>query len=220
MPPRIDWTPPAPRSGLMGAWDRFVGPGATPAEEWLQLGGGLLLVALIMVFTITRAETLNWSAVQWIAAFILAFDVCGGVITNATTAAKRWYHRAGQGAAAHLGFVAAHALHLLVVALLFRGGDWGFFVITYSYLMLTAVILVRIPLYLQRAVALMFYCGALLIALYILTPTPGLEWLLPFFYLKLLVSHLVHEAPFAPTRYNDDNESIGIGEPHQHKESA
>ncbi|MFQ5859417.1 MAG: hypothetical protein ACE5LU_27785 [Anaerolineae bacterium] len=32
----INWDPPAPRGGLAGAWDRFVGSGATAAEIWLQ----------------------------------------------------------------------------------------------------------------------------------------------------------------------------------------
>ena len=37
---KISCNPPAPRKGLSGSWDRFVGPGATQAEEWLQLLGG------------------------------------------------------------------------------------------------------------------------------------------------------------------------------------
>ena len=32
----IIWQPPEPRSGLAGQWDKFVGPGATAAELWLQ----------------------------------------------------------------------------------------------------------------------------------------------------------------------------------------
>ena len=37
---------------------------------------------------------------------------------------------------------------------------------------------------------------ALLINFYLLPPAPGLEWFLPVFFLKLLVSHLPKEAPF------------------------
>ncbi|MFZ1864411.1 MAG: hypothetical protein WAU39_09335 [Polyangiales bacterium] len=43
----IDWQAPAPRSGSLGAWDRFVGPGATVAENILILGttlGGAVLI--------------------------------------------------------------------------------------------------------------------------------------------------------------------------------
>jgi hypothetical protein len=30
------------------------------------------------------------------------------------------------------------------------------------------------------------------------TPTPGLEWVVPFLFLKLLLSHLLKEAPYRP----------------------
>ncbi|EDX84502.1 hypothetical protein S7335_2199 [Synechococcus sp. PCC 7335] len=33
---------------------------------------------------------------------------------------------------------------------------------------------------------------------YLLIPTPGLEWLLPLFFLKLLVSHLLNETAYLP----------------------
>lgn len=195
----IQWTPPEPRSGAMGAWDKFVGPGATSAEEWLQLGGGLLLTGMLGVLLYSQREILDWSGWQWLAVAVLIFDLTGGIITNATSAAKRWYHRAGQeGIAAHLPFVAVHGLHLLLVAALFRQMDWAFFALTYGYLLLAAVVILKTPLYLQRPLSLTLFCGGLILGMYVLTPTAGLEWFIPFFYLKLLVSHLVKEAPFMP----------------------
>lgn len=197
----IQWTPPEPRSGAMGAWDKFVGPGATSAEEWLQLGGGLLLTGMLGVLLYSQREILDWSGWQWLAVAVLIFDLTGGIITNATSAAKRWYHRAGQeGVGAHLPFVAVHGLHLLLVAALFRQMDWAFFALTYGYLLLAAVVILKTPLYLQRPLSLTLFCGGLILGMYVLTPTAGLEWFIPFFYLKLLVSHLVKEAPFTPER--------------------
>jgi len=38
----------------------------------------------------------------------------------------------------------------------------------------------------------------LVIAAFGVAPIPGLEWFLPIFHLKLLVSHLIKEAPFRP----------------------
>ena len=35
----ISWTPPPPRAGWRGLWDRFIGPGATGAELTIQLLG-------------------------------------------------------------------------------------------------------------------------------------------------------------------------------------
>ncbi len=197
--PEIDWTPPAPRKGLLGAWDRFVGPGTTRAEEWLQLAGGLGLAAVLGVLLYTQRETLNWSGLQAAVVVFLAVDLIGGVITNATSAAKRWYHRAGQeGVRAHLPFIAVHGIHLLVIAALFRQMDWAFFVILYGYLLMATVAILAAPLYLQRALSLALFCGGFLLATYVFRPTPGLEWFVPFLYLKLLVSHLLKEAPFAP----------------------
>lgn len=195
----INWNPPEPRRGLAGSWDRFVGPGATSAEEWLQLLGGLLLTGALVMVYLSQRELLNWSVAQTGIALLLALDLTGGIITNATGAAKRWYHRAGQHTLrAHMPFILVHGVHLLVVALLFRQMDWGFFVVHYLFLSGSAVMLVQVPLYLQRPISLTLFCGGLLLGMYLFTPTPGLEWFIPFFYLKLLVSHLVKEAPFAP----------------------
>jgi hypothetical protein len=195
----IDWTPPEPRKGLAGAWDKFVGPGATPAEEWLQLGGGLALALALGALLLTRRESLGWSALQTGVAALLAFDLIGGIITNATSAAKRWYHRPGQdGLRPHMTFIAVHAVHLLAVAALFRGMDWAFFGVMLGYLLAAAVAILWTPLYLQRPLAFMLYCGAFLLGAYVFPPTPGLEWFVPFFFLKLLVSHLLKEAPYTP----------------------
>lgn len=193
---QIRWEPPEPREGLAGAWDKFVGPGATPAEIWLQ--AVLATAAGIAVPVYAILNDLGWTTVQLVVAGLLAFDIIGGVITNATSTAKRWYHREGQGFRQHFGFVAIHAVQVLLVAWLFRGGDWIFFGVMYGYLLTAAWIILRTPLYLQRPVALVLYCGTILLGTYAFAPTAGLEWFIPFFFLKLLVSHLLKEAPFHP----------------------
>ena len=192
---QIDWNPPEPRTGLAGQWDRFMGPGLRPAELWLILLPSLAMTVGVVVYAYT--QNLGWTAVQFLIAAILAFDLTGGVITNATTTAKRWYHRPGQGMKEHVGFTAVHFIHPLLVAWLFRGGDWTYFVVVYGYLMGAAVVIERLEGGLQRPLAILFWQGGVLISLYAFTATPGLEWFLPFFYAKLLVSHLVKEAPFA-----------------------
>jgi hypothetical protein len=195
----IKWIPDEPRSGLMGAWDKFVGPGATRSEEWLQLVGGLFLAALLALLLYLRRDTLGWNGLQIAVVALLAFDIIGGIITNATSAAKRWYHRPGQeGWRTHLPFIAVHGIHLLLVSAFFRGMDWGYFLGLYGYLLFAAIVLLSTPLYLQRPMSLILFCAGILLGIYLFPPTPGLEWFIPFFYLKLLVSHLVKEAPFTP----------------------
>ncbi|MBU0552446.1 hypothetical protein KKF91_05940 [Myxococcota bacterium] len=195
---QIRWSPPEPRPGLAGAWDRFVGPGATPAEQGLALGFALLAGLGVCVYA-WRAG-LGWTPGQHALAGLLAFDLTGGVLTNATSSAKRWYHRPSETRRKHLGFIAVHAAQILLVAWGFRGMDWAYLGGVFGLLMLSAVLIVLTPLYLQRSVALLFACVGLLASLYVFSPTPGLEWFIPVLFIKLLVSHLLFEAPFTSPR--------------------
>jgi hypothetical protein len=188
------WIPSKPRSGLLSEWDKLVGPGQTRAEFWLILIPALLAGLAAPLYALLTG--LGWTVAQLLVAGLIAFDLTGGVVTNATASAKRWYHRPGQGWLQHLEFVAIHALHIFLVAWLFRGGDWFFFGVYYAYLLAASLVINRIPLYLQRPVALLLLVVVWLINLYGLPPTTGLEWFVPIFFLKLLVSHLVKEEPY------------------------
>jgi hypothetical protein len=192
----IDWKFPPPRRGLAGALDRFVGPGATTAELALQTVLPLL-AAIAAVYHASRTVA-RWDWIEYAVCGALAFDVVGGIVTNATSSAKRWYHRAGQGVRQHLGFVSLHLLHLLVVSSLYLSFDLEWFAITGGYLLSASAIELAVSQYLQRPVALALYACALLVCLYLIRPPPGLEWFLPLFYLKLLVSHLPREEPYRP----------------------
>lgn len=193
---KIGETPPKPRPGLAGALDRFLGPGTTRAELLLELIPSS--AAAVLVPLLAAWQGLDWSLLLTAVAALIAFDLVGGVITNATSAAKRWYHRPGQGFRQQFGFVAAHAIHVLLVAWLFRGQDWLYFGVVYGYLLLGTALVLWTPLYLKRPLAMLLLVGGLFINLYALSPTPGLEWFVPVFYLKLLVSHLLPEEPFQP----------------------
>lgn len=191
---QIDWNPPKPREGWLGHWDAFVGPGATSAEEWVQLGAGAAIAAsALLVFGLRFPG--EASGLQWTVLALLCLDLGGGIVTNATSAAKRWYHRAGQGGN-HLRFVAVHGAHLLLLTLLFSLEAWRMGLV-YAYLLLAAVVIVRAPLYLQRPVAFAAFAVALPLG-WLAVPLAGLEWFLPLLLFKLLVSHLLREAPFDP----------------------
>lgn len=191
---QINWLPPVPRRGLAGEWDKFVGPGQTRAEFWLILVPSLLAGLAAPLFALCSG--LGWSVWQLVVAGFLALDLVGGVVTNATATAKRWYHRPGQGWLQHLGFVALHGVHLALVVWLFRDGDWVYFNVYYLYLLVASLSIIQVRLYLQRPLALLLLVGAILINYYGLPPAQGLEWFVPIFFLKLLVSHLLKEAPY------------------------
>lgn len=183
-----------PRSGIKGILDRFVGPGATPVELALQFTFPILAAIGAIVYASYTID--DWSQWQYIICALLAFDVAGGIITNATSAAKRWYHRPGRNWLNHLGFITTHLVHLLLVSWLFLNLDITWLTIAALYLILASIVILSTHLYLQRPVALIMYAISLLLALYVLKAPLGLEWFLPLFYLKLLVSHLPAEKSY------------------------
>lgn len=191
---RSDWSYPAPRFGILGAWDRFVGPGATRAEQLLSAVSAALAAAGVCVNAAVAGP--GWSLIEYVLAALLAFDIVGGVVTNATASAKRWYHRDGQGRREQLGFVAVHGIHVAIVAALFLDWNIFYFVYAYGYILAGAVATLQVPIRLQRSVALLASVGAVFSQLYLLMPAPGVEWFLPLLALKLLVSHLTVEEPY------------------------
>jgi len=186
---------PSPRRGLAGALDRIAGPGATRPELALQLVLPAIAAALAPLHAASVAE--GWSTPRFVVCALLAFDVVGGIITNSTSSGKRWYHRAGRRFVHHFGFVSLHLLHLALVSWLYLELDLVWLAITGAYLLGAAAVVVCAPLYLQRPIALAAYTVALLLSGALRAPV-GLEWFLSLFYLKLLVSHLPKEQPYAP----------------------
>jgi len=192
----IDWSYPQPRGGLWGSVDRFFGPGTTQGEWWIQT---VFVVGMtIGLSMIIWSMNLVWTVWQYAFALLAAFDLSGGIVTNATSSAKRWYHRAGQGLREHMGFIAIHVAYFLLVAVLFRHNDWLYFAAFSIYLLGTSFLVLKLPLYLHRPAAYCLYAVAILVSMYVFQPTRGLEWFIPFIFLKLLVSHLVREEPYRP----------------------
>ncbi|MGC1307009.1 MAG: hypothetical protein WA885_07245 [Phormidesmis sp.] len=194
-----------PSIGFKGALDRLIGPGATPVEVWLQLLPAIAAAIAATAYAVSLPTA--WTGWQLGLIAFLGFDLAGGVITNATSSAKRWYYRPGQGWKQHLTFVATHLVHVGLVALFLRNGDWLFFCVVSGYLMTAASMIVSVPLYLQRPVALGLYSLALIGDRYIAVPTVGLEWFLSVFFLKLLISHLLQETPYHPLDSHLDSAS-------------
>ena len=195
---RIDWDYPKPRQGIKGALDKFIGPGATRGEIWLQLVPAVAAAVTAPLYALARG--LHWSTTQLVVAGVLGFDMVGGVITNSTSSAKRWYHRSDQTFKDHFGFVALHIFHLFIVAWLFRDMNWTYFGVTSAYLLAAAFVILKCPLHVRRPLGYLLYIIAILIGLYAFRPVMGLEWFLPFFYMKLLVSHVLREEPYRPEK--------------------
>jgi len=197
---RMNWDSeaPAPRDGWRGALDRFVGPGATRAELWLQFSAALVAAIVLPWFGFRYGAV--WGLGRAVIVGFLALDVVGGVVTNSTSSAKRWYHRSGQGLRQHLPFVASHAIQLLLVAWLFLDGNWPFFAIYYGFLLTGTIVLHVSPLYLRRPLAMALLIVAVVLDRLVLASPFGLEWFVPLFFAKLFVGHALYETPFRPAK--------------------
>ncbi|HYO44656.1 MAG TPA: hypothetical protein VES19_15765 [Candidatus Limnocylindrales bacterium] len=84
------------------AYDRLVGPGATPVEEvgaWASVSAGAIVGALLP--RTTRECVLG---------AVFGFDAGGGLWVNESRARKQWYRRADAPA---WGAAASAALHVV-----------------------------------------------------------------------------------------------------------
>lgn len=188
----IQWAYPPPASAI----DRLVGPGATNAELLLQFVPAVLITAAWVAMAIVGGW--GWTPWQLALAGVVMLDLVGGVLTNATSAAKRWYHRSGRGDAAHFGFAAVHFVHPLVVMLFFDRWNWPFVAGACGYLLVASLAILRAPLYLRRPLASLCLVIGFFLALYLLPVPPRFEWFLPVFFVKILIAHLLREEPYRP----------------------
>lgn len=193
---KIDWNFPKPGRGFKGALERFIGPGATGAEIWLQFGLAFLF-ALGVVFY-AYIMHLEWRWWQYLAGFLLGADISGGILTNATSSAKRWYHKPGMTKTKHFGFVLMHILQIFIVSWVFMDLNWSFIMITYGYLLGGSLVILTTKQYLRRPVALFVASLGILVAIGLTHSAPGMVWFAPFLYIKILVSHLLKEEPYYP----------------------
>jgi len=193
---KIDWQVPQSREGFNGKMDRLIGPGATRAEKNIQ--SYVPLIAGVMLIFYAYEAKLNWNLLQYIGAVLLTIDMAGGIITNATSSAKRWYHREGEGVKEHMSFICIHFIQLVLFSWLFLDFNLWWISSVGAYMVLASCFILLTPLYLQRPVAMIFYSMSLLLSLYVFESASGLEWFLPIFYLKLLICHLLKEEPYRP----------------------
>ena len=179
---------PLPRPGLRGLVDRVVGPGASRGELLLNIVPALAAAFAAPIYAAQIG--VDWSAFAYVVAALLALDLVGGVATTASRSGRRWYHGPDHGAGRHLAFIVPHILHLVLVSWLFLDSDVLWVVVAGGYLLAAALAVLAVPADLRRPLAMLAYAGSLVLALFVLAAPLGLEWFLPIYYLKLLVSYL------------------------------
>lgn len=193
---KIDWELPPLRAGWRGRIDKFIGPGATTAEKNLQLYVPILAVGIVVAIAFYR--DFGWTWIQYAVVAFLALDMVGGIATNLTSAAKRWYFRKGNGFKEHISFVAQHIVQLALASYFFLDFDIVWIAVIYGYLILSCALILWCPLYLQRPVSGMVFAASLALSMYVFESPEHLQWFLPLFFFKLQVCHIVREEPYRP----------------------
>ncbi|HZG87856.1 hypothetical protein [Paenibacillus sp.] len=188
-----------------GKPDFSSGTGATRAERTLALVGAFAAAAAVLAAAWSREA--NWNAAQLAVAAALAFDVGGGLVSNALNSCKRFYHTPAKPEEGRLGvvlkspalFSAAH-VHPIAAALVFEPDRWASYGLAwYALLMLAVFIVLRTPLYLRRPVSFLAIMLAAFANFYAIPGVTGMEWLVPLLFVKIVYGHLVREEPYRPT---------------------
>lgn len=191
---RIEWE-------YDGKTDYSSGTGAYATEKALGLASAFVIPGFLLY--LLYSHSVDWNGAQIALAFVLAFDVSGGLVSNALNSCKRFYHTPAKREEGWLGRMLKHpvlfsALHLhpIVVGWLYDGGIWSYGIRWYGLFLASAAIVLMVPLYLQRPVSMLMVMLAVLVNFYAIEPVTGFEWLMPLLFIKIVYGHLVREEPY------------------------
>lgn len=194
MRPDSDWKVEGATTGFAAFMRNFSGNRRTALERRAALA--VMTAAPLLALVAILVEGRSLAMWQIVLLMVLAVDLGGGVFVNATAAAKRWYHRMGARDWHHLTFVLLH-VHPLLVAWLFPESGWAWAAYLYGATVLSTMVVLACPHYVRRPVALTAAAFVLAGAPLVTSAPLLLAWIAPFYVLKLLVAHIVHEEPYA-----------------------
>lgn len=167
------------RSGVAGAWDRFVGPQASRIES------AGTLAAIVAAALWGDAGSTHRAA---IGRRLL-------MRTVNTRACVRWYERPGQGRREHLHFAALHLLHPALIAVLdHAGGTRGraaalrWVLAHYGWMLAAAATITSLP-HRARLPVTLVASGTGVILDQRLGISRAAPWFVPVYYTKLLFGH-------------------------------
>ncbi|MFC0623613.1 hypothetical protein [Kribbella deserti] len=160
-----------------GINDVLIAPGATMSDRLVSYGSAVAGAALALVLAI-RQEWPWWTVAV---VTVVAFDLFGGAVVNASSAAKRKYQAPGRTARNHLLFVALH-VQPFVLALLVPEFAWTTALAIYAIALGGAVLVLQG----HRPTAFAITVLGLTVA-----PAPeAVFWFTPVLLIKLLLSYL------------------------------
>jgi hypothetical protein len=193
---RVDWK-------YSGPPNLAVGTGATAPEQLIVYGVSLTAASIFIPLWLQHYQGWDWWT--YLVCAILAFDIAGGVVANATNSCKRFYQTPARPddpalervLKSGINFDLLH-LHPVVLSLLVPGAKLVHGLLWYTGLILGVLIVRWVPLYLRRPVAFSIIAVAIVVNLYVFPLGPGLEWVMPLMFLKIVYGHTVQEEPYRP----------------------
>ncbi|WP_194834679.1 hypothetical protein [Nocardia sp. XZ_19_369] len=172
----------------MNLTDRLIAPNATRGE--VVTGFGAAFGGAALAFGLALHAQLSWLSVAVVT--LVAFDMFGGAVVNATDSAKRWYHRPDRTSLHHLAFVAIHVQPFLL-ALVVPGFTWLAATVIYASALTGAALVTAAPRELRRPIAFGATAAALTITTSMLIIPHVVAWFAPLLLIKLLLAHLLPE---------------------------
>ncbi|MGP3932964.1 hypothetical protein [Nonomuraea sp. KM88] len=154
---------------------------ATGVDRLLCYGAAVAGAALAL----HRALDAHWSWPAVVVVTIIALDLYGGAVVNATAAAKRKYHAPGRTARHHLIFVGIHVQPFLM-AWLVPGFTWGAALAIYLIAWGGAAVLQFAPPGVRHPAAF----AIAVLGLTLVTVPQAVAWFTPVLLIKLLLSYL------------------------------
>ena len=190
-------TIPAPREGLLGEWDKLVGPGAASWENAGTLGFAAL--GAVLAPRLVARQRPDAGYIELAVAAAVGTDVAGGAWFNETPSCKRWYHRKGSSRLGRVGFAALHLYPFLVEVTSGRG-QFRSAAISYGTLVASAAVLEVSPAEQRRSLATTLYTVWLASTSVVAPPPSGYAWLPAVLGFKLLVGHGTPRGPLSALR--------------------
>ncbi|MBI1265074.1 MAG: hypothetical protein GC187_10115 [Alphaproteobacteria bacterium] len=182
----------------------FTGADASIAEVGLSLAAALA-APLCLGLLVWRELDPSWAPWQWIVAAVLAADIAGGVVSNATNAQKRLIFSSPNdhdGALTRwikrwpLMFAIIHVQPFILMPAF--GAGLAYAAGWYGAALAGSALIYATPLHLRRPVAFGVVAAGVIADLYFSAAPAGMEWFAILFLIKLTVCHAVREEPYTP----------------------
>lgn len=169
--------------------DWVVAPGASRGE----LAATYTAALAGSMFAAGLGLNAGFSTVTLIVIALVAFDVFGGAVANATPVVKRRFHGPGHGPMSHFAFVSTHVVQPAALAVVVPGFGWTAAATIYAMVLIGSIAVLVTPRALQRPVAVAMTVFGSTIALSALAVPVALLWFAPVLFIKLLLGHLLPE---------------------------